>query len=455
MAIQSKNPATEAVIKTYEELGDASLEAKLRAAATAYASWKETTFAERGKLMYALGTYLRTHKEELATLASLEMGKVKTHGIAEIEKCAGVCDFYADNAERYLAKEPLDSGGSEGYAQFDPLGIVLAVMPWNFPFWQVLRFAAPALMAGNVGLLKHASNVPGCAEAIERAFTESGFPEGIFQNLLISSSRVEKIIRDPRVMAVTLTGSEKAGSDVARIAGSEIKKTVLELGGSDPFIVLADADIREAAGIAARARMQHNAGQSCIAAKRFIVHESVAAAFETALAAEFKNLVVGDPMDPTTTMGPLATEQGLLDIKRQVDESTAKGARVVFGGERIGTAGYFYAPTILSSVTKGMPAYDEETFGPIAPIITFASDSEAIDIANDTPYGLGAVLCTTSMETAKKMIARLETGSVFVNGQERSDARAPFGGIKRSGYGRELSHYGIKEFVNVKTVWIK
>lgn len=454
MAIQTKNPATGDVVKTFSELTDAELEAKLARAESAYASWKKTTFAERAKLMMTLAEYLDAHASELGELMSVEMGKVKAAGEGEVKKCASVCRYYAEHAEQFLASETVATDASESYVSFEPLGAVLAVMPWNFPFWQVYRFAAPALMAGNVGLLKHASNVPQCAEAIEASFIASGFPEGVFQNLLLGSARVEKIIRDPRVKAVTLTGSEKAGSEVAKVAGEEIKKTVLELGGSDPFIVCDDADVARACEVAAATRMQNNAGQSCIAAKRFIVHTAVADAFTAGVADIFKKLVVGDPRDPGTQVGPLATEQILRDIEQQVSASVAKGACIVAGGTRIERPGYFYAPTVLADVQKGMPAYDEETFGPVIAIITVANDDEAIRVANDTPYGLGATVFTRDANRAKRLAGQIEAGAVFVNGQVKSDPKMPFGGIKRSGYGRELSQYGIREFVNVKSVWI-
>src|SRR3989338_4604937 len=454
MVIQSKNPATLEIIKIFEELSKEALENKIANAHQAYLSWRNTTFAERAKLMHAHADYIRAHCEELAMCASTEMGKTKTAALGELEKCAFTCDYYADNAERMLSNQKFDAGAKENYISFEPLGVVLAVMPWNFPYWQVYRFAAPALMAGNVGLLKHASNVPGCAEAIEKAFLQSGFPKDVFQNLFISIPLVESIIRDKRVMAVTLTGSENAGRSVAKIAGDEVKKTVLELGGSDPFIVFSDADIEAAAENAMLSRMQNNAGQSCISAKRFIVLDSVADKFTDALVSRFKKLVVGDPLLPETNVGPLATEQGLMEIERQVNTSVVKGAKILCGGQRIGKIGYFYTPTILSNVTKGMPVYDEEVFGPVAPIIVVKSEKEAIEIANDTPFGLGATIFTKDIEKAKKMASKIEAGSVFINGFVRSDPRAPFGGIKRSGYGRELGEYGIKEFVNIKNVWI-
>lgn len=454
MAIQSKNPATLEIIKNFEEINDNVLEQKISNAQEAFLSWRETSFEERSKLMHEHAKYLRSHADELATLASLEMGKTKTAGLTEIEKCAFVCDYYADNAASILANEKIDSPAKENYASFEPLGVILAVMPWNFPYWQVYRFAAPALMAGNIGLLKHASNVPQCAEAIENAFMQSGFPKNVFQNLFINSAKVEKVIRDKRIMAVTLTGSENAGRSVASIAGDEIKKTVLELGGSDPFIVFADADINKAAENAMIGRMQNNAGQSCISAKRFIVDSSIKEKFTNALVNNFKKLVVGNPLLPETNVGPLANEQGLLEVERQVNESVKKGAKILSGGKRVGDKGYFYEPTILDNVTKGMPVYDEEVFGPVAPIIVVNSEEEAIRIANDTPFGLGSTIFTNDIEKAKKLAKKIEAGNVFINGFVRSDPRTPFGGIKRSGYGRELSEYGIKEFVNIKNVYI-
>lgn len=454
MAIQSRNPATGEAVKTFEELSDAELQSKLALAESAHETWKKTTFAERAALMMKLADHLEAQAKHLGELMSIEMGKTIAAGESEVKKCALVCRYYAESAERFLAPEKTATDASESYVAFEPLGAVLAVMPWNFPFWQVYRFAAPALMAGNVGLLKHASNVPQCAEAIEASFVSSGFPKGVFQNLFLGSARVEKVIRDPRVKAVTLTGSEKAGSEVAKVAGEEIKKTVLELGGSDPFIVCEDADVARACEIAASARMQNNAGQSCIAAKRFIVHRAVADAFTTGVADIFSKLTVGDPADPATNVGPLATEQMVRDIERQVNDSAAKGARVVVGGKRLDRQGYFYAPTVLAGVKKGMPVYDEEVFGPVIAVITVNDDDEAVKAANDTVYGLGATICTRDMARAKRLIPQIESGSVFVNGQMKSDPRLPFGGIKKSGYGRELSQYGIREFVNIKTVWI-
>ena len=454
MAIISQNPATLETYGKYEEISDDVLESKIALASSTYETWKKTTFEERKNMLLKLAKYLRDNKEALARLASIEMGKTLTAGAGEVEKCALCCEYYANGATEMLKPQKVDAGVGEQYVRFDPIGVVLAVMPWNFPFWQVYRFIAPAVMAGNVGLLKHASNVPQCAEAIERSFVEAGFPEGIFQNLFISSQRVERVIRDSRVVAVTLTGSEKAGSSVASIAGSEIKKTVLELGGSDPFMVCKDADVSLAAEIAVKTRMQNNVGQSCIAAKRFIVHEDIAKEFEQALISEVGKLVVGDPLDASTTVGPLATEQGVVDVETQVQKSVELGAVVLAGGSRTDMKGYYYPPTILTNVKKGMSVYDEEVFGPVLPVITFKTEDEMIDIANDTPYGLSATLFTNDKDAIDRIVPRIDAGSVFVNRQVASDPRAPFGGVKKSGYGRELSEYGIKEFVNVKYISI-
>ncbi len=451
--IQSKNPATEKVLKTFQEISNEELEKKLVLAEKAFKSWKQTSFKERATLMRKLGEYLRSHTEEFSKLQMLEMGKTMKSGPAGIEKCGSLCDYYADNAENILKHEVLQTDQKEQYIEFDPLGVVLAIMPWNFPFWQVYRFAVPAIMAGNVGLLKHASNVPQCAEAIEESFRAVGFPEGVFQNLLLPSARVEALIRDPRVIAITLTGSEKAGSEVARVAGEEIKKVVLELGGSDPFVIFADVDIIKAAKTAVLARLQGNVGQSCISAKRFIVEESVEEEFMKAVVGEFSKLSVGDPSDKNIDIGPLATEQILLEVERQVKKSASLGAKVVYGGSRKKGKGYFYLPTVMTNVKKGIPVYDEEVFGPVLPIISFKTEAEAVQLANDTRYGLGASIFTSDMEKAKRIIPQIEAGNVCVNDMVKSDPRVPFGGIKKSGYGRELGTYGIKEFVNIKNVW--
>ncbi len=455
MAIQSKNPATEEVVETFEEISEQELEAKLAKAQSAFESWKKTSFAERTKLFMKLSDYLTENKERLGKLSTLEMGKATSSSGAEIEKSALTAVFFAENAEEFLKSEPIVSKASESFVRFDPLGVILGVMPWNFPYWQVFRGAAPALMAGNVMVVKHASNVPQCAEAIEEAFIASGFPEGVYQNLRIGSASVEKVVRDSRVMAVTLTGSEKAGSQVAKVAAEEIKKSVLELGGSDPFIVRQDADLSLACELGQTSRISNNVGQACNAAKRFIVHEKVAEKFTKMLVDSFKAIKVGDPTHPATEMGPLATEQILKDLEKQVAESVKMGAKIETGGKRIGTKGYFYEATVLSQVKPGMPAFDEELFGPAAAIITFQTDDEAIALANNSRFGLGATILTQDIELAKKMAPQIDAGNVFINAQVRSDPRAPFGGIKKSGFGRELGTYGIKEFTNIKTIWIK
>lgn len=455
MPIQSKNPATGEVLKTFEEITDAELEQKLSKAAEAFESWKKTTIEERAKLFIKLSDYLIEHKEELGKLSTIEMGKTASTAAGGLEKSALNCQFYAENTEKFLQPERVDTKASESYIHFDPLGVILSVMPWNFPFWQVYRGAAPALMAGNVMILKHASNVPQCAMAIEESFLKAGFPEGVFQNVLLGSARVEKVIRDPRIAAVTLTGSEKAGMEVAKVAGSEIKKCVLELGGSDPFIVLEDADMDLAVQLGTESRMSGNAGQACNAAKRFIVHEKIAEEFTKKLAESFKNLKIGDPSDSSTVVGPLATEQILTDLEKQVSESVAKGAKVETGGKRFGNQGYYYEPTVLSHVTPEMSVLTEEVFGPVAAIITFSTIDEALKLANDTPYGLAATIVSKDVEKAKSLIPRIDAGNVFINALVRSDPRLPFGAIKKSGYGRELGSYGIKEFCNLKTVWIK
>lgn len=455
MGMKSINPANLELLAETDELTPEQIEQKLAETQNTYESWKSVSFAERAKLMKKAAEELRSNKAKYAKVITDEVGKTLSASEAEVEKSALACDYYADNAEKFLSPEIIETDASESFVRHDPIGIVLAVMPWNFPFWQVFRFAAPALMAGNVGVLKHASNVQLSAQAIEDVFTAAGFPKGAFTNLAIGSSKVEAIIRDPRIKAVTLTGSEYAGSQVAKTAGEEIKKTVLELGGSDPFIVLEDADVAAAAESAVSARMQFNAGQSCIAAKRFIVHENIAEDFTNKLKIEVEKLVVGDPTDPKTTVGPLTNLQMVEDVEKQVNESVAKGAEVICGGKRGDTSGYFYLPTVLSNVTPGMPVYEEEVFGPALPIITFKEEAEAIKIANSSIYGLGATIFSNNVKRAKNIASQIESGCVFINHQVKSDPRLPFGGVKKSGYGRELSHHGIKEFVNTKTVWIK
>jgi succinate-semialdehyde dehydrogenase/glutarate-semialdehyde dehydrogenase len=446
-------PSTGQPLREHEEHGAGEVERRLAVAAECFSSWRETPVTERAGLLAAAARVLRERKARYARLMADEMGKVLAAGEAEVEKCATGCEFYAARAPSFLAPEAAASDARESFVRYDPLGPVLAIMPWNFPFWQVCRFAAPALAAGNVGLLKHASNVPGCALAVEEALRDAGFPEGAFQTLLIPPAAVAAVIRDPRVRAVTLTGSEAAGSKVAETAGKELKKTVLELGGSDPFVVLADADLESAARTAVASRTV-NTGQSCIAAKRFIVHESCEEEFTRRLAAGMASLRVGDPLDPETEVGPLAREDLLGELARQVEASAALGARVLCGGKRVARPGFYYAPTVLAGVRKGMPAWDEETFGPVAAIAVAGDDEEAIELANDTPYGLGASVWTQDREKGKELAARIDAGLVFVNGLVKSDPRLPFGGVKRSGYGRELSVHGLREFVNAKTVWV-
>jgi succinate-semialdehyde dehydrogenase/glutarate-semialdehyde dehydrogenase len=397
---------------------------------------------------------LKDKKEYYGKILTLEMGKTITQAIAEVEKCAWVCDYYADNAENILADEIIKTDASQSYVRFDPIGIVLAVMPWNFPFWQVFRFAAPALMAGNVGILKHASNVPMSALAIEEIFTNAGFPENTFKTLLIGSALVKEVINNPKVKAATLTGSEPAGMQVAQMCGAKLKKTVMELGGSDPFIVLEDADIDSAVKTAVTARLINN-GQSCIAAKRFIVVEKIYNEFEKKFVEAMSKVKIGDPMNKETELGPIAREDLREELYTQVKQSIEKGAVVLCGGRKLGGDGFYFEPTILANLKKGMPAYDDEIFGPVASLIKAKNENEAIQIANDSAFGLGASLWTSKIDKAKELAQRIETGSVFINGLVKSDPRLPFGGIKNSGYGRELSHYGIKEFVNTKTVWIK
>jgi succinate-semialdehyde dehydrogenase/glutarate-semialdehyde dehydrogenase len=397
---------------------------------------------------------LRRNRDEYANLMAVEMGKPVCGGRAEIEKCAWVCDFYAERAERMLSDEPAESDGSRAYVAFRPLGVILAVMPWNFPFWQVFRFASPSLMAGNTAVLKHSSNVPRCALTVEDVFRKAGFPTDVFRTLMISSRQVTSVIENEKIRGVTLTGSDHAGRQVAATSGRLLKKTVIELGGSDPFIVLADADLDEAAHAGARARC-YNSGQSCVAAKRFIVQDSIHDAFMARFKKSMAGLVVGDPLLEETQVGPQAREDLIRELQEQVESSVAKGAKIVLGGTPLHGKGYFYPPTILSDVKPGMPAYHEELFGPVAAIIRVKDEEEAIAVGNDSPFGLGGSVWTADTKKGERLAARIEAGSVSVNGRVKSDPRLPFGGIKNSGYGRELSHYGIREFVNIQTVWIK
>jgi succinate-semialdehyde dehydrogenase / glutarate-semialdehyde dehydrogenase len=453
MSIQSINPATGEILETFTETSPADLERIVAAAHAAFLTWREVPFAARAEPMRRAAGILRGRRAELARTMALEMGKPIAQGEAEVDKCAWTCEFYAEQAATYLRPQPRETDASLSYVRFDPLGPILAVMPWNFPFWQVFRFAAPALMAGNAGLLKHASNVPRCALQIEEVVREAGFPRGLFATALLPSRAVAGLIADPRIAAITLTGSDHAGSQVAERAGRELKKTVLELGGSDPFIVLADADVATAARTAADARLV-NSGQSCIAAKRFIAVEPVADAFVARFADELRARRMGDPLDRATQVGPQARTDLRDALHAQVEESVKRGARRVLGGEVPPGPGAFYPPTLLAAVDRGMPAFDEETFGPVAAVIRAKDDADAVRLANESVFGLGASLWTQDRARAERLAAQIEAGSIFVNGLVKSDPRLPFGGIKRSGYGRELSEYGIREFVNIKTVWI-
>jgi succinate-semialdehyde dehydrogenase/glutarate-semialdehyde dehydrogenase len=451
MVLKSINPTTEDVVQTFEEFTGAQIEQALEQAAAAQRTWRSTPFGERARALQHVARALRAQKSRLAALATEEMGKPIVEAEAEVEKCAWNCDFYAEHAASFLADEHVAMNLSDSFVAFEPLGVVLAIMPWNFPFWQVIRFAAPALMAGNGAILKHASNVPRCALAIEQVMAASGLPEGLFRTVLVPGSGVEPLIADRRIAAVTLTGSSEVGEQVASAAGRHLKKQVLELGGSDPFIVLADADIEAAVRVAVRARNQNN-GQSCIAAKRFIVEEAVARQFADGFAATVKALQVGDPMQRETNVGPLARGDLRDTLATQVERSVAIGAHALVGGTPLQGKGYFYAPTVLDGVSEDMPAFAEETFGPVAAVISARDAEEAVRLANDTPYGLGAALWTRDVARAKDLARHIEAGNVFINGMVASDPRIPFGGIKRSGYGRELGVYGIKEFVNIQTI---
>jgi succinate-semialdehyde dehydrogenase / glutarate-semialdehyde dehydrogenase len=453
MVMQSINPTTEEVLESFQEFSPAQVDQALQQAFDAQRRWRTTSFGDRAAALQSAARVLRTQKARWAELLTAEMGKPIVEAEAEIDKCAWNCDFYAEHASEFLADEPVPTNATESYVEFQPLGVVLAIMPWNFPFWQVIRFAAPALMAGNGAVLKHASNVPRCALAIEEVFATAGLPRGLFRTLLVPGSETTKLIADPRIAAVTLTGSSLTGEQVASAAGKALKKQVLELGGSDPFIVLADADLDAAASTAVRARNQNN-GQSCIAAKRFIVEEPVADQFTQKFAAAVKVLNVGDPMRRETNIGPLARGDLRDSLADQVERSVARGAQPVVGGSRLDGKGYFYAPTVLDGVKDDMPAFREETFGPVAAVIRARDADDAIRIANDTEYGLGANLWTADIKRAKGLARQIEAGNVFINGMVASDPRLPFGGVKRSGYGRELGWYGIKEFTNTQTVWI-
>ncbi len=454
MAMESINPATGELLEVFDEWTPEVTAGVVERVHEAFLSWRQVPFARRAALMHQAAAVLRESREEFARTMAMEMGKPVVDGRAEVEKCALVCDYYAANAERMLAEEPAPSDAGRSYVAFRPIGAVLAVMPWNFPFWQVFRFAAPALMAGNTGLLKHSSNVPRSALAIEDVFRRAGFPDNAFRTLMIGSRQVEAVIAHPRVAAVTLTGSDIAGRKVAAKAGEMLKKTVMELGGSDPFVVLADADLDESARVAARARCI-NSGQSCIAAKRFIVEVPVYDAWLAKFKAAMAALVVGDPLEESTQVGPQAREDLMLELHGQVQASVARGAKLLLGGALLERPGYFYPPTILAEVKPGMAAYHEEFFGPVASVIRVKDAEEAVAVANDTPFGLGGSVWTGDVARGEALAGRIEAGAVFVNGLVKSDPRLPFGGMKISGYGRELSHYGIKEFVNIQTVWIR
>mgnify|MGYP002639203575 CR=1 FL=1 len=454
MANQSINPANNRILITFDEYSLEKVTQIIQDAQIAFEQWRTKSFSERSNLMMVAAENLRSKKLKYAEIMTKEMGKPISQAIAEVEKCAWVCEYYAENAESFLSNEFIDSDASESYVQFDPLGIILAVMPWNYPLWQVFRFAAPAMMAGNVALLKHASNVPMSALAIEEVFQDAGFHNNVFSTLLVGSGQVESIIENPLVKAVTLTGSEPAGKAIASASGKALKKSVMELGGSDPFIILNDVDIEEAVKVGVLARILNN-GQSCIAAKRFIMVDEIADEFERKFVKKMEELIVGDPMDEKTELGPIAREDLLEELDWQVKESVKQGAKLLTGGNRIDREGAFYQPTVISNVAKGMLAYNEELFGPVAIMIRVKSEKEAIDIANDTPFGLGASIWTKNIKRAKELAKQIDAGAVFINGLVKSDPRLPFGGVKNSGYGRELSHFGIKEFVNIKTVWIK
>ncbi|MDT7555689.1 MAG: succinate-semialdehyde dehydrogenase / glutarate-semialdehyde dehydrogenase [Pseudonocardiales bacterium] len=454
--IATINPATGETIKTFEAADPSEVTSRIARAHDRWLSYRTTSFEQRATWLRAAADLLDAEVDDVGRLMTTEMGKTLASAKAEVGKCAKGMRYYAEHSESLLADEPADAGAVgavQAYATYQPLGVVLAVMPWNFPLWQVVRFAAPALMAGNVGLLKHASNVPQTALYLEDVLRRAGFPEDCFQTLLISSGQVEAVLRDPRVAAATLTGSEPAGRSVAAICGDEVKHTVLELGGSDPFVVMPSADLDKAAQVAVTARVQNN-GQSCIAAKRFIVHTDVYDAFAEKFVARMKALKVGDPFDSATDVGPLATEQGRVDVEKLVEEAVGKGATVLCGGSRADGPGWYYPPTVVADITQDMPLYREEVFGPVASLYRVADIEEAIAVANDSPFGLGSNAWTSDPDEQKRFINDLQAGQVFINGMTISYPELPFGGVKRSGYGRELSGHGIREFCNLKTVWV-
>ena len=454
MTFQSIDPASGKKMRVYSELTDDEIARRIEKAGDAHRSWRQTALRRHTELMEKLSGVLRSNNGEYSRLMALEMGKPVRDGRKEIEKCAWLCRHYAAHAEAMLESEVVDTDASRSFVTFQPLGVILAVMPWNYPFWQVFRQAVPALIAGNAVLLKHASNVPGCAEAIEDAFDQATFPEGIFQNLPVGSSRVNAIIANPGIAAVSLTGSTEAGRHVATQAGKHLKKTVLELGGSDPYVILADADLNQAVEACVTSRLL-NSGQSCIAAKRFVVVEDVRLPFEEKLVRALGDTVMGDPLDEQTEIGPQAREDLRDQLHRQVRDSLQKGARCLLGGQMPKGPGYFYPPTVLTDVTRGMAVYDEETFGPVAAVVPVPDEAAAVQVANDSDFGLGAAVFTRDQARGERLaVSEIQAGNCFVNAFVKSDPRLPFGGIRNSGYGRELSHFGLREFVNIKTVWV-
>jgi acyl-CoA reductase-like NAD-dependent aldehyde dehydrogenase len=452
--ITAINPSTEQPAGEYPEDSPGEIDSKLRAAEAGFIDWKHKSLVERIEPLRVLAGVLRDRRSEYAELMALEMGKPISVGEKEISKCSVVCEHFVQNSASALAPVELASGGGRGYVRYDPLGPVLAIMPWNLPFWQVIRMAIPAMVAGNVVLLKHAPNIPGCAAALQAAFDEAGYPRGVFTSLRIAeNSIVQKVCADKAIRSIALTGSEKAGVHVAALGGALLKKTTMELGGSDPFIVLKDCDVPFTADAAVEARCD-NSGQSCIAPKRFIVENAVLRPFLEGLIYAMKKRKLGDPTDPSNDMGPLARKDLMDNLQRQVDATIKAGAKLVVGGARVGSVGYFYPPTILANVTPGMVAFDEETFGPIVALTGVADADEAIRLANQTRFGLGASIWTRNLPVAEKLAAEIDAGSVFVNTAVRSDPRLPFGGVKNSGWGRELADWGLKEFTNAKTVWV-
>ena len=454
MAIATINPATGQTIKKFEALTDSEVDRKIQRAADAFPAFRKLTFADRGRMMVRAAEILESEKDSLAHLMTLEMGKTLRSAVDEAVKCAWVCRYYAENAERFLADEIVETPASRSFIRYQPMGVVLVIMPWNYPFWQAFRFIAPGLMAGNVGLLKHASNVPQCAMKIEELLLRAGVPEGVFQTLLVGSGSVDRILDDPRIAAATLTGSEGAGVKVGTGAAQRIKKVVLELGGSDPFIVMPSANLEEAVKVGIKARVANN-GQSCIAAKRFIVHEQIADKFQREFVVQMESLKVGDPFDEKTDVGPLANAEAVTSLDADVRSTIQAGAKLLTGGKPADRPGSFYLPTVLTDIPKNSPAYREELFGPVASIFRVKNIDEAIRVANDSRFGLGASAWSNDKSEQDRFINELEAGMVFINQMVFSDPRVPFGGVKRSGVGRELSTYGIREFTNVKTVWVK